>query len=88
MGTSCDDSLTNHWREGMNQMRNEQIMRVRDLVDLETPDNDDSEELGHAFFVAEAMPLRYKHKHPKTTTRESCREYATDQIDKLVRIDD
>ncbi|KAG1149065.1 hypothetical protein G6F37_002725 [Rhizopus arrhizus] len=29
------------------------MMRVRDLMDLETPDNDDSGELGHAFFVAE-----------------------------------
>lgn len=70
----------------MNQMRNEQVMRVWDLMNVEAPDNDDSKGLGHAFFTAEAMPLKYKHKHPKTTTRGSCREYTAEKIEKLFEL--
>jgi hypothetical protein len=63
-GTSCYDSLTDHWRQKVNQMGNEQFVRVRDFMDVETPD-DENDRLGDAFLAAEAMPLKYKHKHPK-----------------------
>ncbi|KAG1053401.1 hypothetical protein G6F43_004522 [Rhizopus delemar] len=55
-------------------------------MNVETPDNDDSEGLGYAFFTAEATPLKYKHKHPKTTTRGSCREYTAEKIEKLLEL--
>ncbi|CEG78331.1 hypothetical protein RMATCC62417_12959 [Rhizopus microsporus] len=49
-GTSCNDSLTDHWRQKMSQMGSEQFVRVRDFMNVETPDHE-NDGLGDAFLA-------------------------------------